>query len=190
MVRPLFPSKLRIVLAKSFCSDESRPKVALNTKLFHKGVLGRIIETRNPKTKVIPIVCKSSCMGKRNTSTLQVKSGVGQTSTIAQKIAPIIMVNPMMPGIIKPGTKKISTSTRQTPNKKMINSSWPARPATYFDPKNTKSKVMPATPKIPKPGVLNSTKIQTKPMLSKIGAIPFSHKPISSAQFTSISTRS
>ena len=85
----------------------------------------------------------------------------------------------MTPGIINPGTRKISINMKQIPSKKTTISSWPAKPATYFDPKKTSNKTIPETPKIPNPGVLNSTKIHTKPMLKISGAMPLSQSPLS-----------
>ena len=139
-----------------------------------------------PNKNTSPKVCSISHKGGRMTSMLHSKSGVGQTSTIAQKIPPIIRAIPSTPGITSPGTRKISTSTKHAPKRKTSNSSCPANPATYFEPKKTSKRIIPATPKMPKPGVLNSTNIQTKPILKIRGAIPLSQSPVSSAQLISI----
>ena len=42
---------------------------------------------------------------------------------------------PRRAGKNNPGAKKTSTKIKQNPTRNKRSSSWPARPATYFDPK-------------------------------------------------------
>ena len=86
----------------------------------------------------------------------QEKSELGQMSTIAHKIDPKIIKVPKTAGKINPGNKKSSITTKDTPIRKNIISSCPAKPETYLEPKKISTKIIPATPKKPKPGVLNS----------------------------------
>ena len=119
-------------------------------------------------------------------ATLPVKSVLGQTTTIAHNIDPMIIQRPIIAGKISPGNKKSSSTTNETPNRKTKISSCPANPDTYFDPKKIKTKTMPAIPKNPKPGVLNSINKPSNQIPIIIGPIEFSQRPTFSAQFISI----
>ena len=135
---------------------------------------------------VIKTASNSSLTGFSNVSKLQEKSVFGHTSTIAQRIDPKIINNPIIAGKIRPGSTKSSKITKDTPSKNTSTSSCPARPDTYLEPKKISTNIIPAIPKKPKPGVLNSINSPSNPIPIIIGPTELSHNPALSAQLISI----
>ena len=88
------------------------PTVSLRMRLCQRGVWGKNLTTMNPRARARPTDCIISQSGGRNTSISHLKSGVGHTSTIAQKIEPIIRTNPKSPGSKSPGTTSTTKMTK------------------------------------------------------------------------------
>ena len=105
----------------------------------------------------------SFCIGTSSRSPDNTTGWSGQISAIDHSSDPSISTMPVSAMTTVPGAKKISSPTRSTPIAKTRIGSCPDSPATKLLRNTIASSTMPVIPKIPKPGVLNSTNKATRP---------------------------